>query len=455
MLAAASPRLWSGHLLAALETGTADGPWDTPEDYKRLNGVVRYSLGDTQQGVALTLSATTRTTRVLAYGMDYGLDLFSNFTYLLNDPVNGDQFEQVDRRRVFGALASHRQRGQLFGRAFEQSVGAQLRHDRTGPLGLFATRQRRRLSVTREDRVQQTSAGIHYQGEPEFTDRFRAMAGVRGDLYHFDVSSNIDANSGTESAGLLSPKLGVVFAPSNRMELSGNFGYGYHSNDARGATITIDPATGSPVDKVTPLVRTRGGEFGVRSILVPRLQTTVAVWGLALDSELVFVGDAGTTEAGRPSRRFGVEWTNYYHPRPWLTLDADLSWSSARFTDHDPIGSAIPGAVRHVASAGVSVSELGRWSGQLRLRYLGPRPIIEDASVRANRSRLFNMEAGYRLAKGTHLSIDVLNLFNARASDIDYYYPSRLPDEPDAGVGDVHSHPVSPRTVRISLRFDF
>ena len=137
-----------------------------------------------------------------------------------------------------------------------------------------------------------------------------------------------------------------------------------------------------------------------------KLQTTVAVWGLTLDSELVFVGDAGTTEAGRPSRRFGVEWANYYSPRPWLTLDADMSWSSARFTDDDPVGSQIPGAVRQVASAGVSISELRRFSGGLRLRYLGPRPIVEDASVQAKRSLLFNAEAGYRVAAGTRLVID-------------------------------------------------
>jgi TonB dependent receptor/TonB-dependent Receptor Plug Domain len=503
MLAAASPKLASGNLLVAVETGSADGPWENPEEYRRLNGVVRYSRGDTRQGPAVTFmgydakwtatdqvperavtnglisrfgtldasdggkthrytlsaevqrSGTVSTTKVLGFAMDYGLDLFSNFTYLLNDPVNGDQFEQVDNRRVFGVRGSHRRRGRLFGRALEHRVGLQVRHDRIGPLGLFATRQRQRLSVTREDRVKQTSTGVYYQTELELTDRFRVATGVRGDLYHFDVRSSARENAGTESAGLLSPKLGVVFAPSTKLELYGNFGYGYHSNDARGTTITIDPATGKPADRVTPLVRTRGGELGVRSILIPKVQTTVAVWGLTLDSELVFVGDAGTTEAGRPSRRFGVEWANYYSPRPWLMLDADISLSSARFSDANPVGSQIPGAVRQVASAGVSISELRRLSGGLRLRYLGPRPNIEDASVQAKRSLLVNAEAVYRLAAGTRLAIDVLNLFDSRVSDIDYYYPSRLPGDPPSGVADVHTHPIAPRTARVSLRFDF
>ena len=397
------------------------------------------------------------TTKVLAYGMDYGLDLFSNFTYLLNDPVNGDQFEQVDRRRVFGALrqssppravvrpGARAERGRAAAARPDWAARA-VRHPSAAP-ALGHTRGSRSTNIDRH--LLSGRAGIHGQVQGHGRSSRRSLPLRR-------AQQQSTRTAGAESAGLLSPKLGVVFAPSNRIELYGNFGYGYHSNDARGATITIDPATGSPIDKVTPLVRTRGGEFGLRSILVPRLQTTVAVWGLALDSELVFVGDAGTTEAGRPSRRFGVEWTNYYHPRPWLTVDADLSWSSARFTDHDPIGSQIPGAVRHVASAGVSVSELGRWSGQLRLRYLGPRPIVEDALCpRKCVPGCSMLEAGYRLAKGTRLALDVLNLFNARASDIDYYYPSRLPGEPDAGVDDVHSHPVSPRTARVSLRFDF
>jgi hypothetical protein len=503
VLAAASPRLGSGHLLAAIETGTADGPWENPENYKRLNGVVRYSRGDTRQGMAVTFmgynaewtatdqvakravddgrisrfgtldssdggnthryslsaefqrSGAQSATKVVAYGLDYGLDLFSNFTYLLNDPVNGDQFEQVDQRSVFGARANHRRRSRVFGRTLEHAVGFQVRHDRIGPLGLFATAERRRISTTREDRVLQTSSGVYYQGELAFTDRFRATGGLRGDVYHFDVRSTRPENSGTESAGLVSPKLGVVFAPSTKLEMYGNFGYGFHSNDARGATITIDPANGEPADAVTPLVRTRGGEFGVRSILIPKLQTTVAIWGLALDSELIFVGDAGTTEAGRPSRRFGVEWTNYYSPQPWLTVDADLSWSSARFIDNDPVGPQIPGAVRWVASAGIAVSDLSGFSGQLRARYLGPRPIVEDGSVEAKRSMLFNAEAGYRVARGTRLFLDVLNLFDANASDIDYYYPSRLAGEPDAGVAGIHTHPVAPRTVRIGVRVDF
>ncbi len=503
VLAAASPTLGSGNLLLAFETGRNDGPWVTPEDARRMNSVVRYSQGNTQRGFALTFmgydadwtatdqvperaidtgvisrfgsldgsdggqthryslsgefqrSGTASSTKVVGYAVDYGLDLFSNFTYFLNDPEHGDQFEQVDERRIFGGRGTHRQRGHLFGRPIEHRLGAQVRHDRIGALGLYATQQRRRLSTTREDRVLQTSTGLFYQGELEFADNFRVSAGLRGDVYRFNVQSGRIENSGTDTAALLSPKAGAVFAPSRKLELYANLGYGHYSNDGRGATITVDPATGAPAERVTPLVRTRGGEFGLRSILIPKLQSTVAVWGLTLDSELIFVGDAGTTEAGRPSRRFGVEWANYYSPRPWLTVDADVSWSSARFTDSDPAGNEIPGAVRTVASLGLSLIDVQRVTGGVRARYLGPRPIVEDGSAVADRSFVVNAEAGYRVFAKARLMIDVLNAFNSRASDIEYFYASRLLGEPSEGADDIHLHPITPRSARVSLRFDF
>lgn len=181
----------------------------------------------------------------------------------------------------------------------------------------------------------------------------------------------------------------------------------------------------------------------------------MAVWGLTLDSELVFVGDAGTTEPGRPSRRFGVEWANYYRPSTWLTLDADLSWSSARFTDDDPPGREIPGAVRRVAAIGASISDVNRLSGGVRFRYLGPRPLIEDASVQSKGSVVVNAETGYRLTSQARLVLDVLNVLDSKYSDIDYFYPSRLPGEPASGVDDVHTHPLQPRTTRLALRLEF
>jgi outer membrane receptor protein involved in Fe transport len=329
----------------------------------------------------------------------------------------------------------------------EHGLGVQARHDHIGAVGLYATRRRERLASLREDRVGQSSLALYYQGEWALTDRLRGTAGLRGDVYRFAVRNTAPDNSGTETAGVLSPKLGVAYAPIRTLELYGNFGYGYHSNDARGILLSVDAAT--------PLVRTRGSEAGVRTVFIPRLQTTVSVWALNVDSELLFVGDAGATEAGRPSRRAGVEWANHYSPRPWLTVDGDLALSSARFTDPSPLGSSIPGAVDRVASLGVSLGEVRGWAAGVRLRHIGPRTLVEDASATSAGSLLVNAEAGYRLAPRTRLLVDVLNLTNARASDVEYYYASRLPGEPAGGVDDIHLHPVAPRTVRLSVQFDF
>src|SRR5262249_15057423 len=152
---------------------------------------------------------------------------------------------------------------------------------------------------------------------------------------------------------------------------------------ARGTTIRRDPKTGEPVDAVTPLVRATGAEVGLRTVAARHLQSSLTLWTLSLDSELIFVGDAGTTEASRPSHRHGVEWANYYAPLRWLIFDGDLSWSSSRFTDFDPASDRIPGSVVTVVSAGATVDSVRNIFGSLRLRYFGPRPLVEDNSVRS------------------------------------------------------------------------
>jgi outer membrane receptor protein involved in Fe transport len=246
-----------------------------------------------------------------------------------------------------------------------------------------------------------------------------------------------------------------VLGPWGETEFYVNAGYGFHSNDARGATITEDPKTHEPVERVTPLVRAKGAEVGLRSVLVPRLQTTVSLWGLEIGSELVFTGDAGTTEPSRPSRRAGIELANYWSPLSGLVFDADLALSRARFTDPDPSGDRIPGAVESVASAGVSVNDLAGFFGSVRLRYFGPRPLIEDDSVRSKSSTLVNAQIGYPLAPGVRLALDVFNALNARVSDIDYFYRSRLPGEPASGVDDIHTHPAEPRSARLAVLYSF
>ena len=199
----------------------------------------------------------------------------------------------------------------------------------------------------------------------------------------------------------------------------------------------------------------RGAEVGLRTVRVRGLQSTVALWYLGLDSELLFVGDAGTTEAGRPSRRVGLEWANYARLTPWLTADADVSFTRARFTDDDVVGTRIPGALDRVVSAGLTVEPVKPLFGSLRVRHFGPRPLNEDASVTSQSTTLWNAEAGYRVSPKARIVLEAFNILNAKVSDIDYFYTSRLPGEPADGVDDIHLHPALPRSARIAVHFAF
>jgi outer membrane receptor protein involved in Fe transport len=341
------------------------------------------------------------------------------------------------------------------GRETQNSIGIQLRNDDIANVGLYRTVARRRIGTTRQDSVMQTSAAGYAQNETAWTPWLRTLVGARVDGYRFRVDASEAANSGSEFDGLASPKGGVVLGPFKGTEFYANAGVGFHSNDARGATITRDPTTGGRAARVTPLVRAKGAEFGVRTVAVPHLQSSLALWTLHLDSELVFVGDAGTTEAGRPSHRYGLEFANYYTPRPWLTLDADLSWSRAHFTNADPVGDRIPGSIVSAVAAGVTVDSVHNVFASVRARYFGPRPLVEDNSIRSKATSLVNLEAGYKFSPRLRLGLDVFNVLDAKDSDVDYYDRSRLPGEPASGIDDVNLHPALPRTARLSLTVGF
>ena len=496
-----SPKVGDGHLLIAGEAYHSDGPWENPDDYQKFNGLLAYIVGDAQLGYSLTargyhgkwdssdqvatsavgrdlisfydsLDDTTggnsqryslegewhraddaSATKVNAYGFYYDLDLFSNFTYFLDDPARGDQFEQQDQRWVAGLNASHTLFNEWWERPVENTFGFQTRHDVVGN-GLFKTQHRDRLATTRKDDIVESSFALYYENKVQWAEKFRTVAGVRGDFFHFDVDSNLDANSDTRSDALASPKLSLIFGPWAKTEVYVQGGMGYHSNDGRGVATHVDPATGAAVDPADPLVPTYGAEVGVRSTYVEGWQSAVSLWWLDVDSELLFVGDAGATEATRPSRRYGVEFANFYRVNQWLTLDADLSFSHAEFRDSAPEGQHIPGSIETVVAAGITYESGRGLFGSLRLRYFGPRPLTEDDRVRSDDTVLLNALVGYRINKTWTVSAEVLNVLNREDHDIDYYYASRVRPG-DAAREEVHFHPVEPIQARVAVTARF
>ena len=508
-LLAGSPEVGAGNLLYAVELFTNDGPWEIPENYRKYNGVLRYSQGNRDDGFSLTGMAYrgdwTSTDQVAKLAIDggfinrfgtldpttggetyryslsgdwarrgtdsqslanvwwlkSGLDLWSNFQYCLNDfDANGncdtgDQFKQAERRQAGGFTASHAIFDRWGGFDVENSFGILGRIDRIRPVGLYNTVNRIAWNTVREDRVTQRNLSLWAQNETRWSSWFRTVAGLRSEAYDFTVDANLPDNSGKASDQMLTPKFSMIFGPWRKSEFYLNYGQGFHSNDARGTTIRVDPAdVVTPVDRVQSLVRTTGYEAGVRSEPLAGWQITLALWQLQSDSELLFVGDAGTTEASRPSRRYGVEWNNLYLPTSWLAFDADLAWSHAQFTDGDPVGKYIPGAVQTTANVGLTIDQLGPWFGALRWRYFGPRPLVEDNTVRSASSSLTNLRVGYRLSPRTQVSIDVFNLFDNDVNDIEYWYDSQLPNE-TTPVFDRHIHPAEPRTIRLTFAHRF
>jgi len=386
---------------------------------------------------------------ISTYLLYYDFDLFSNFTYFLDDPINGDEFRQTDRRFAWGAKGSQDFLPTLFGMPVEIRTGFDTRLDRIGDLGLYRTNERRRVSTVRRDAVTEWSGSLFGEARIEPVEWLSLVAGLRGDLFAFDVNTRagVDANfgSGGEVDGLVSPKLAVIVRPHEDFELYWNGGGGYHSNDARGTTTQVDP--------VDPLARQWGTEFGGRWQPSSLVHFTSVVWFLKSESELVFVGDAGTTEPSERSERFGVELTGFLRPVPWLALDASYSWSNARF-DGLPNGQdRIPGGLEHVVSAGATVTA-GPFSSSLRLRHFAAYPLIEDNTQRAGSTTLVNLGAAYTWRRVT-FDLTVVNLFDSKDNDIQYYYASRLPSEPLGGVDDTHRHPVEPRQLRGTLKLAF
>lgn len=490
-LLAGSPELLGGTLLYALEAMNNAGPWTRPDDYRKRNGMLRYSRGYANNGWSITAMAyrgswnatdqiplraladgtlgrfdavddtdggnarryslsgiwrqtgTDSSSKLSAYLIRNQLDLYSNFTYFMNDPVNGDQFAQPDRRVTGGLDATHTwhlHRGETM--ASDLTVGARLQNDNIFN-GLYDTRARRRLATTREDHIVETSGGVFIESTTRWSESLRTKAGVRADRYRFDVTSDLAANSGRAHDLQASPSLSLVYAPVESTELYLNYGHGFHSNDARGTVAAIDPAPG--------LVRSRGMELGLRTEAIPKMQTAVSLYRLDFDSELTYVGDAGMTEAGEASRRVGIEFSNYWRPLKWLSVDFDAAYARARSRNGDrDAGRRIPGAVEGVGQLALTVDKLGPWSGALRLRYFGPRPLIEDDSVRSRASTTLNGRIGYKVNKGLQLELEGFNLGNRRASAIDYYYASQLAGE-SAPRNDIHFHPIEPRSLRLTL----
>ena len=553
----ASQKLGSGNLLYGGQIYHDDGPWTHPDNYYKFNGILTYSQGDAARGFSVTglgyhgnwnssdqipVTATplvgffgtlnptdggntqrysvqaewhreraSSRTQISVYGFYYDLDLFSDFTYYLNDPVKGDQFEQQDRRWVAGVDARHTISSTWADRKVENTFGLQVRNDRVHN-GLYRSQNRVRTdkvdvsacdddpidacdanpnltpilpATTALNRFTDTMIGFYVENKIHWSDKFRTVLALRGDQAIYNVTNLtpsyvatelpgapvVDfatANSGTATKFLAEPKGSAIFGPWSGTELYVQGGVGFHSNDARGTTQTqqpISPENPFPAaaTPIPALVATKGAEVGVRTTALPHLQSTFSVWYLRSDSELQQSGDTGgTTASVSPSNRYGFEWANFYTPLEHWAFDFDFANSRANFTEVDPDdaapnspgGTRVPEAVGIVASAGVTMHDYNRLSASVRLRAFGPRDLTSDGIYRSSTTLLLNAQARYQLTPKWAVAIDALNLLDRQDHDIDYAYTSRITPTVDAAFTQVF-HPVEPFQVRFGLRRSF
>jgi outer membrane receptor protein involved in Fe transport len=486
-------------LIAAGEGVHLNGPWDHPDNLRKVNGAVRYAVGDAADGFAVTAlyyhglwnATTDQPLRAIreglidrfgtldpsdggkserfslsaefardnvgpgrvtanAYAIRNQLTLFNDFTHFLDDPVHGDQHAQNDRRITAGGEIAYLMDGALAGQRLETEFGLQGRYDRIY-VDARHTENRQDLETLLADRVREWNLGAYGQATLHLGDYVRAVGGLRVDRFQATDDNLVGGLSGDEAQSIVQPKGSLIFGPWARTELYFSAGRGFHSNDVRAGTV----ADVGGVERPPFLVKSTGYEVGVRTSAIPHVQAAATLFQMEFASELTYNADVGQTEAGRPGLRRGLELTGQYRPFPWIELNANVAISRARYTDGDPAGAHIEDAPALVVSAGLLLDNLGPWFGAVEFRDLGPHALIPDNSQRSAGYKEVNLNLGYKLTPKLRVQVDVYNLFNSKDDAADYFYADRLPGEPAAGVEDVHVHPLEPRSARLGITARF
>ncbi|AEG51014.1 TonB-dependent receptor [Sphingobium chlorophenolicum L-1] len=470
-----------GELTLVAQAKAYDGPWEEPEHLRHYAGFAKYRTG----AVEATLhayratwrpteqiperivgspvcadifcspdpSARGQTTRFVGnvavtradwranvYAQYYDWSMYSNPTYADPDGTSA-QIRQYDRRWIFGATAEKRW---SLGEALEFSVGTEDRYDHIGNVGVSRTADRAFLSSLGRYHVEELSLALYGEATWRPLPGLRLTGGLRGDHYRYAVRARNAAaaalGTGKGSDSLLSPKASLAYRVAPMLELYANWGRGFHSNDVRGAVNVDTP--------VPLLVRGTGKELGGR-LQIGSASLTATYWWLNVGSELRFVGDSNAVEPTGASKRHGYEIVAFWRPLPWLALDGNYTASHSRYDN----GDRIPNAFENAASAGVAVV-LGHWETSLRMRHLGPYPLIEDNSARDKGSTIVNARAAWK-GKRIELYGELLNIFDSRDKDIAYFYEAYVPGF-DAGPQEGRlSRVVEPRTARVGVKVKF
>ncbi len=487
----ATTDLAGGDLTFVGQWKTYDGPWQLPEKLEHESFWTKYahdtSIGALQMTIsgyhglwhpteqipersigtsacgdafcALDDTPTGETWRLVTSvglkGEDWHASLYGQYYdwHMISDPTYDYQINQLDRRNVFGGRY---ERSLLNDAKVTWKVGAEGRYDDIGRVGLQHTVDAAFDSNQGRYRVDEGSLSPYTEATWSPIDKLRLMGGARADYYSFNVHSmQAGFDSGDDSSHIFSPKAAVAYAINSNVELYGNWGRGFHSNDARGVAA---PANGN--DPVPGLVRGTGKEVGAR-FQQGNFTLTATYWWLDLASELKFVGDSNSVEPSSPTKRRGYELVSFWRPIPWIAIDGVWTGSHARSSDPDGL-IYVAGAIESAGELGISAVQK-RWEASVRVRYLGPYPLIEDNSKRATGEAVVNLRAAWKADHYT-LYAELLNVLDDSGKDIVYWYQSHAPgvDAPgieggcdDPGDNCRMSRAVEPRTLRAGIRYQF
>ncbi len=380
-----------------------------------------------------------------AWTSAYRLNMYSNFTFFERDPVNGDQIEQQDERALHGFHGFWRDRATVGPVVFTTRAGVQGRQDRVDTW-LFHDARRERLATMVDAHVDEASVAAYLREEVAFDRYVRLIAGARADHFTFAVDDHVDVlgdgvvSSGVADAALISPKANLVISPTRFLDLFGNFGRGFHSNDARGVVRSVDP--------VDPLTVATGYEAGLR-VHEDAGEVALAAWVLDLDAETVWVGDEGTTELRGATHRQGLDLSVRAHPVEWLYADFDATLSQSTYVRNAGNGDAVALAPPLTVAGGVGIDHPVGVGGGVRVRHLSERPATQDGSLVAEGWTVVDTDAKARW-RAFEATLQVNNLLGTAWKEVQFANDSQLAGE-TAPVEDIHFTPGWPTTVLASL----
>lgn len=464
-----------------------DGPWTVSEDFNGLSTLTKYSqdtnygrfnislstygadwiptdqiparavgnqlsspygslddklTGHTEREV-LTVGTFGDDWRITGWVQHYDFNLFSNFTYYLEDQDNGDEIRQYMTMWAYGGRA---EKSFVFSEKLKLTTGAQVRYDDISQVGLDHAVAGVADSIVSRFAVKEGSFSLYAEAKYALTPRLNLVAGLRNDAYSFETRALGGGAWGQKvSDSILSPKLGLSYKLRPNWALYANWGEGFHSNDARGVT--------NPTDPVPGLVKGNFKELGTR-YETRKFIITSDYWWSQIDSELVYVADAGMVEPNNGAHRHGLEITGFWQPIDWLSFDAVWATNDGRLMGLEDGENAIPGAIKASGELGLTAT-FDHWNIGARVRHLGERVLIEDESVIGKSSTLVNLRYAYVPHGRFEYGIELLNALDTKAHDIDYFYATRLAGEAVDGVEDVNYHMAEPRQLRFSLKARF